>query len=212
MSIARDPVQATLDAGIVDLGLELDSAARQRLLDYLDLLMRWNRSFNLTGTRSPAGIVTRHLLDSLSVTPYLRGDRVLDAGTGAGLPGMVLAVARPEIGFTLLDSAGKKTRFCIQAAADLGLDNVRVVRTRIEAFSPPARFSCLVTRAFQQAPELSTLAPRLMEPGGLMLIMKGLYPVEELLALKAAGYAARATPLSVPGLNAARHLLQVDIP
>lgn len=212
MGSALDPAREQLKAGLVEMGLELDRKLVDRLLQYLELLTRWNRRFNLTGTRAPGEIVTRHLLDSLSITPYLRGPRVLDAGTGAGLPGLVLAIARPDSHFTLVDSAGKKTRFCIQAAAELALGNVSVVRARIESFSTEARFSCLVSRAFESGVGLIECARRLLEPGGLMLVMKGVYPQSELEALKAAKIEARVTPLSVPGLTAARHLLLVEVP
>lgn len=210
--VARDPAREALEGGLVKLGLDLGPEARRRLLDYVDLLTRWNRRFNLTGTRAPAEIVTRHLLDSLSLTPYLRGERVLDAGTGAGLPGLILAIARPEVHFTLLDSALKKTRFCIQAVAELGLGNVTVARDRIDAFRPALRFSCLVSRAFESAPDLVSYGSRLLQPGALVLVMKGIYPQAELEALKAAGLEARVTSLSVPGLAATRHLLLVEMP
>lgn len=212
MTAPLDPAREALDNGLAQLGLELDDDARNRLLDYLDLLIRWNRSFNLTGTRAPREIVTRHLLDSLSVIPHLRGDRVLDAGTGAGLPGLVLAVARPGMRFTLLDSALKKTRFCVQAAAELGLGNVSVIRERIDAFEPEQRFSCVISRAFQSAPELLRSATRLLQPQGLILVMKGVFPASELETVSAAGFQARVTPVAVPGLNATRHLLLVEAP
>ncbi len=211
MTAALEPARRALESGLRDLDLDLDAAARTRLLDYIGLLTRWNRRFNLTGTRAPAEIVTRHLLDSLSVTPFLRGDRVLDAGTGAGLPGLLLAIARPDIHFTLLDSAGKKTRFCIQATAELGLGNVAVVKARIEDFEPEQRFSCMVSRAFERAPELLSQAARLLEPGALVLVMKGVYPQAELKALQAAGFDARTRPVTVPGLGAERHVLLVEV-
>ncbi len=194
------------------MGLDLETESQTRLLQYVRLLTHWNRRFNLTGTRAPREIVTRHLLDSLSVIQHLRGDRVLDAGTGAGLPGLVLAMARPQIQFTLLDSAGKKTRFCIQAAAELGLGNVTVVRARLEAFEPPQRFSCLVSRAFESAIRLLKPATRLLQPGGLVLVMKGSYPQSELEAVEAAGFKVRVKPVAVPGLAAERHLLLVEAP
>lgn len=212
MTAALEPARHALEVGLRDLGLDLESEARARLLGYIGLLTHWNRRFNLTGTRAPAEIATRHLLDSLSVTPFLRGNQVLDAGTGAGLPGLVLAIARPEAQFTLLDSAGKKTRFCIQAAADLKLGNVTVVKARIDDFEPEQRFSCMVSRAFESAPDLLSHAARLLEPGGLVLVMKGVYPEAELKAVEAAGFDARVTPLTVPGLAATRHLLMVEAP
>lgn len=212
MNAALDPAREALETGLAEMGLDLDSECAPRLLQYVALLTRWNRRFNLTGTRAPTEIVTRHLLDSLSVSPYLRGNRVLDAGTGAGLPGLVLAMARPQIEFVLLDSAGKKTRFCIQAAADIGLENVTVVRARLETYEPQRRFSCLVSRAFESAAVLLRPAQRLLEHGGLMVVMKGTYPQSELEAVEAAGFEATVTPVAVPGLAAARHLLLVEAP
>ncbi len=211
MTAALEPARRALESGLRDLDLDLEADARARLLDYIGLLTRWNRRFNLTGTRAPAEIVTRHLLDSLSVTPFLRGGRVLDAGTGAGLPGLLLAIARPDIRFTLLDSAGKKTRFCIQATAELGLGNVDVIKTRIEDYEPERRFSCMVSRAFEPAPALLIQTARLLEPGALVLVMKGIYPQAELNALRAAGFDARAKPVTVPGLGAERHVLLVEV-
>lgn len=212
MTDGRKPAREALEGGLIELGLDLGPGSKTRLLQYVELLTRWNRRFNLTGTRAPGEIVIRHLLDSLAVHPFLRGEQVLDAGTGAGLPGLVLAIARPEFHFTLLDSAGKKTRFCIQAAAELGLANVSVVRGRIEEFEPAERYSCLVSRAFASAPELLIPAARLLQPGGLMLVMKGVYPESELEAVREAGFDARVTPIAVPGLSAQRHLLLVEAP
>lgn len=199
-----------LDAGLAELAPGLAQSRRDLLLDYVDLLVRWNRRFNLTGTRAPAEIVTRHVLDSLSVAPYLRGERALDAGSGAGLPGLVLAAALPEMKFTLMDSAAKKTRFLIQAAATLKLSNVAVERSRLEAFAPRERFDCIVSRAFESAPALLAHAGRLLAPGGRVLVMKGRYPSGELEALRRAGVEARAEPLAVPGLQAARHVVLIE--
>lgn len=196
-----------LDEALAESGLDLARSAAQMLLDYVGLLVHWNRRFNLTGTRAPADIVRRHVLDSLSVTPHLRGDRILDAGTGAGLPGLVLAIARPELHYTLLDSAAKKTRFCLQAVAELSLGNVDVVRSRLEEFAPAERFSCVVSRAFISAPELVERTGHLIEKGGMVLVMKGSYPDAELGRLRESGTSVTVVPLAVPGLREARHLL-----
>ena len=210
MGAGQQSACEVLDAGLAELDPALGPGVKDALLRYLNLLVRWNRSFNLTGTRDPAEIVRRHLLDSLSIAPFLRGARVLDAGTGAGLPGVVLAIARPRLGFTLLDSSGKKTRFCLQAVAELELQNVQVVCARLEAYVPEAPFSCVVSRAFESAPDLVARCRHLLAPGGVVLSMKGAYPKADLEALEAAGLAARALPLSVPELDAARHLLLVE--
>jgi 16S rRNA (guanine527-N7)-methyltransferase len=209
MDAGQDIARRTLDAGLTVLGPEAARRAGPRLLAYVDLLAHWNRRFNLTGTRAPGDIVQRHVLDSLSVAPHLYGERVLDAGTGAGLPGLVLAITRPELCYTLLDSAGKKTRFCLQAVAELSLENVEVVRSRLEDFDPAQPFSCVVSRAFVSAPALAQSSRRLLLPGGAVLAMKGVYPKKELDELQAAGFAADVVPLAVPGLREARHLLIV---
>jgi 16S rRNA (guanine527-N7)-methyltransferase len=210
VGVGQQAARLALEAGLAELDPGLDETVRDTLLRYVDLLVRWNRSFNLTGTKDPAEIVRRHLLDSLSIAPFLRGSRVLDAGTGAGLPGVVLAAARPQIGFTLLDSSGKKTRFCLQAAAELSLRNVQVVRARLEEYEAEAPFTCVVSRAFEGTPELVAKCRHLLAPGGAVLAMKGAYPKAELEALEAAGRSARVLPLSVPELGADRHLLLVE--
>lgn len=211
MNAGEDIARRALDAGLTVFGAEVAERAVPRLLDYVGLLVHWNRRFNLTGTRAPADIVQRHILDSLSVAPYLCGDRILDAGTGAGLPGLVLAIARPELRYTLLDSAGKKTRFCLQAVAELSLDNVDVVHSRLEEYAPAQPFDCVVSRAFVSAPELVEKSGRLVFPGGALLAMKGVYPEKELAELQATGFAAEVVPLAVPGLREARHLLIVRL-
>jgi len=210
VGVGKQAARRVLDAGLAEFDPGLDETIKETLLGYVDLLVRWNRSFNLTGTKEPAEIVRRHLLDSLSIAPFLRGARVLDAGTGAGLPGLVLAAARPRIGFTLLDSSGKKTRFCLQATAELALRNVRVVRARLEAYEPEVPFTCVVSRAFDSTADLMAKCRHLLAPGGAVLAMKGAYPKEELEALETAGRSARVLPLSVPELGAERHLLLVE--
>jgi 16S rRNA (guanine527-N7)-methyltransferase len=198
-------LQKQLAGGLEALGLLLPEAAQQALLDYLALLRRWNRRYNLTGIKDPADMVTRHLLDSLAVLPYLKGPRILDVGSGAGLPGIPLAVACPQYQFVLLDAAGKKTRFMLQAVADLGLKNVAVVRQRIEAFHPDAPFNTVVSRAFADINALLQLTAPLCHPQGIFLVMKGRYPEEELSLLPAAYTVLNVVALKVPGLAAARH-------
>lgn len=198
-----------LDAGLAQLGLELSVEQRERLLRYIALLERWNRAFNLTAVRDPLDMIARHLLDSLSVSPYLRGQRVLDVGTGAGLPGVPLAVVNPARWFVLLDSSGKKTRFVTQAALALGLDNVEVVTTRIESYRPAQKFATIVTRAFTSAARLFAMtAPLLARPGHLLLL-KGQRPDAELAEMGLAEDAWRLHRLRVPLLGAERHLIEI---
>lgn len=209
MGAGQNTARRALDAGVNALDLKDPDRIVSGLLSYVELLVHWNRRFNLTGTRAPADIVQRHVLDSLSVAPHVGGARVLDAGTGAGLPGLVLAVARPEFHYTLLDSAGKKTRFCLQAVAELGLENVEVVRSRLEDFAPAGTFACVVSRAFVNTAALVQQSSHLVSPGGSVLAMKGAFPTEDLDALRAAGLTTDVVPLFVPGLREARHLMIV---
>jgi len=184
----------------------LPAADRQRLLVFVRLLAKWNAAYNLTAVRDPEEMVTRHLLDSLVLLPYLHGSRVLDIGTGPGLPGIPLAVARPDCAFTLLDANAKKTRFVTQAVGELGLKNVDVLQARVENYRPEQKFDTLVARAFSSIAELLKSAQHLCAPGGRFLAMKGVYPEEELAAIPAEFAVSEVLALKVPGLDAARHL------
>lgn len=191
------------------MGLGLPAEAESRLLQYLYLLEKWNRAYNLTAVRDPEQMVPRHLLDSLVVRPYIVGPRVLDVGTGAGLPGIPLALALPDLHFTLLDSNAKKTRFVTQAVHALGLANVTVVQTRTEKFQPAEKFDTLIARAYASIPDMLAATRHLCAPGGRWLAMKGVFPQEELAAIPAE-FAAQARPLRVPGLEAARHVVIIE--
>ncbi len=199
----------TLTRGVTQLGLDLSATVQARLLQYVALLAKWNRAYNLTAVREPAAMLDRHLLDSLAVLPHLQGPRVLDVGSGAGLPGIPLALARPDLHFTLLDSNGKKTRFMNQAVAELGLANVSVVQSRIEDYQVPAPFDTVITRAFATVAEVIAGAGRLCAPQGQLLLMKGAYPITELEALPPAYRLREAVRLQVPGLDAERHVLVI---
>ncbi len=205
----RNSLQEKLAAGLAALSLELDEKVQARLIDYLQLLVKWNRAYNLTAVRQPEQMVTRHLLDSLIIGPYLQGPRILDVGTGAGLPGIPLALAYPDYHFTLLDSNGKKIRFVTQAVAELGLANVDVIQSRIEAFQQAGRFDTITARAYASIEDLVSQTTRLLSEGGQYLIMKGVYPVAEVEAMPN-GYCLEAVhQLEVPMLEAERHLLIV---
>jgi len=194
-----------LAAGIRALGLDIAAAAQQRMLDYLALIEKWNKAYNLTAVREPQKMLTHHLLDSLAVLPYLRGSRVLDVGTGAGLPGIPLALTRPEWRFTLLDSNHKKTAFLRQAVIELQLGNVEVVCARVEIWAAPQPFDTVVSRAFSDVAEFIALAGRLCAKDGIVIAMKGVYPHEELTQLPRAFRLHAVVPLQVPGLGAERH-------
>ena len=195
-----------LAAGLADLQIELGEAQHQALLGYIGLLSRWNRVYNLTAVRDPELVVSRHLLDSLAILPWLGQGPVLDMGTGAGLPGIPLAIARPACRFTLLDSNGKKTRFVQQAVGELGLANVEVVRGRVEQLARPGHYAAIVSRALASLAEMVGLSQPLLAPGGRWLAMKGTVTRAELDALPP-GIGYELIPLAVPGGVGERHLV-----
>jgi len=194
-----------LDCGLAELGLPLAEAQRERLLGYLDLLTRWNRIYNLTAVRNPREMVSRQLLDSLAVSPYLQGHRVLDLGTGAGLPGIPLAIAEPRRAFTLIDSNAKKTRFVRQAIIDLGLTNADVHQTRAEDFHSDSGLDTITARALAPLAQLWAMACPLLAPAGKLLALKGARPEAELSEV--AELAPEVIELAVPGLGGKRSLV-----
>ena len=201
----RDSLQRQLDDGIAALGQELPAAARARLIDYLELLLRWNAAYNLTAVRDPRDMVTRHLLDSLAVAPYVRGVTLADIGSGAGLPGLVLAIAAPRRRVTLIDTNGKKCRFQREVVRVLGLDNVDVVHARVGDLE--GSYDCVVARAFATLADMLALGGHLLAPDGRWLAMKGRRPDDELERLPPGFRLEGEHALKVPGLDAERHLL-----
>jgi 16S rRNA (guanine527-N7)-methyltransferase len=208
---AVDPAEL-LEDGILELGLEERLGGDRRLMEFVSELMNWNRVYNLTSVRKPADIITRHILDSLSILEHLHGTRILDIGTGAGLPGIPLAIACPEREFVLLDSSSKKLRFVQQTLGILGLENVRLENCRIDEYQPDARFDTTICRAFSDLPDYYRYASPLCSDHGRMLAMKGVHPMTELECLEDAGVAAEVIPLRVPGLDAERHVVMLRPP
>lgn len=201
---------AELAQGVAQLGLTLPPQTQQRLLDYLVLLRKWNRVYNLTAVREAPRMVSHHLLDCLALVPHVSAATILDVGSGAGLPGIPLALALPRVQVTLLESNHKKAAFLRQAAIELKLANAEVVCERVEAWRPARQFELVVSRAFSDLPEFAALAGRLVDAGGELAAMKGVYPYEELAELPAAFKLKRVVPLTVPGLRAQRHLVLLD--
>lgn len=193
--------------GLNELGLHLDDSVQLKLLCYVDLLHKWNRTYNLTAVRKPELMVTRHLLDSLVINPYLEAGRILDVGTGAGLPGIPLALIRPDDEFYLLDSNSKKTRFVTQVVSELELNNVTVVKSRVEEFQPGQVFNTIMSRAFSTLANMVSGTRHLLDPKGVLLAMKGVYPVAEVDELPDDMQLVESVELKVPGLDAERHLL-----
>jgi 16S rRNA (guanine527-N7)-methyltransferase len=195
------------------LGLELDAAVHAQLLAYLALLDKWNRTYNLTAIRDSLRMVSHHLLDSLAVLPRLPQRaplRLLDIGSGAGLPGIPLAMARPEWSVTLLDSNQKKCAFLRQAAAELFLHNVEVVSSRAETFAPAQGFDVVIARALTDLRRLAETSGHLLAPGGWLVAMKGAYPADELARIPAPIQVVETAKLTVPGIEGDRHLVIME--
>jgi len=197
-----------LDAGLAGLGLQVDARRQAVLLAYLDLLAKWNRTYNLTAIHEPERMLTHHILDSLSIAAHVGAGSLLDVGSGAGLPGIPLAILRPDLEVTLLDASQKKCGFMQQAAIELKLP-VRVVHGRAESLAVPPAYRHIASRAFADLSEFVRLTAHLLAPGGSWLAMKGLYPHEEVAQLKGARV-GRDIPLRIPGLEAERHLILLE--
>lgn len=200
---------ARLAQGLDALGLVLDAPCQSALLAYLILLNQWNRQRNLTAVREPLAMVERHLLDSLAASAWFTRGPVLDLGSGAGLPGLPLAIAHPELRFVLLDSAGKKVRFLTQVAAQLRLANVTTVQARVMAYRPVEKFAMITARALASLPELWDMSAHLRATGACLLAYKGRLPETEIATLSTRGAWVRAHRLRVPWLAAERHLIEV---
>ena len=188
----------------------VDQSIRDQLVRYLQLLIKWNKAYNLTAVRDPLQMVARHIMDSLSIASYVKGQRVLDVGSGAGLPGIPLALCFPEYDFTLLDSNGKKTRFMVQVAKELGLGNVSVVKKRVSSYRPEKIFDTIVARAFSTVANLVGESTHLLGENSQVLAMKGTYPLAELDELGSDVGDVEVTRLEVPGVDAERHLVIVN--
>jgi len=210
-SVAHAPTHdADLAQGITALGLALDATQRAKLTGYLALLSKWNKTYNLTAIREPQRMVTHHLLDSLAVVPHLpatSGLRILDVGSGGGVPGIPLAIARPDAHVVMIDSNHKKAAFLMQAAIELKLPNSESHAVRVEDFVPALPFDIVISRAFSELGAFAAVAARHLASHGQMFAMKGVHPDEELATLPP-HYTVLAKPsLAVPGLDAARHLV-----
>lgn len=200
-----------LASGLAALGLDLDTAQQQKLLNYVALIAKWNKVYNLTAVRDPEAMVTQHLLDSLTVLPHLAGPRLIDVGCGAGLPGIPLAIARPEWKVGLLDSNHKKATFLRQACLELGLTNAEVVCERVERYRLEAGFDTVISRAFSDLGEFARLTAHLLTKDGKLYAMKGVYPHDEIGRLPQHFKVQEVIPLTVPGMDANRHLVIMGV-
>lgn len=197
--------QIFLAAGLNQLGLALPAAAQGQMLAFRDLLLKWNRTYNLTALRDPQQAISHHLLDSLAILPHLGEGALLDVGSGGGLPGIPLAIARPGLSVSMVDTVQKKATFLQQAAIELGLRNIQVHHARVEAM--PGQYEQISSRAFADLALFVGLTRHLLAPGGRWLAMKGVRPDDELAALPGDIEVEAMIPLSVPGLDAERHLI-----
>ncbi len=200
-----------LQRGCRELGVAENAAQQERLLGYLELLQKWNAAYNLTAVRDPAQMVTRHLLDSLAIAPYLCGSRLIDVGTGGGLPGVPMAILFPDREFHLLDSNGKKTRFLFQVKTALGLDNMTVHQARVESFQCDPAFDAVLSRAFASLEDMVSGCRHLLADKGHFLAMKGAYPGDEIAAVGQWCNVEAVHALAVPGLEEQRHLVDMTL-
>jgi len=206
----QEELERRLEKGAEELGLELSRDARTQLLKHLALVEKWNRVYNLTAVRDGTKAVYVHLLDSLAAVPYLTGTRFLDVGSGAGFPGIPIAVARPDIRMVLLESNHKKSAFLKQATAELQLKNAQAVCERAESWRPAEQFDCIVSRALAELSEFIALTQHLLAPGGVIAAMKGVHPFEEIERVPSEFRVRQVHALAVPGLDAERHLVLIE--
>lgn len=199
-----------LERGLAQIGVAATVQQQQQLVDYLLLFEKWNKTYNLSAVREREAMVSRHLLDSLVVIPHLQGKRFIDVGTGGGLPGIPLAIMKPECHFSLLDSNGKKTRFLFQVKTALKLANVAVENRRVESFQPTPLFDGVISRAFASLNDMVTGCAQLIAPAGRFWALKGVYPESELSELPKHYTVEACHRLEVPGCDGERHLLEIS--
>jgi len=207
--VAGIELEESLEKGLDALGVKARDHLVRDLARFLNLLTQWNQAFNLTSIRAPEEMVSRHVLDSISIVRFLRGASILDVGTGAGLPGIPLALIEKNRQFTLLDSVGKKVRFVRHVVAELALTNVTVEQVRVESFQPVAPYDTVVCRAFTSLSRFAEQCGRLVADDGRLMAMKGKRSEEELADIPSQ-WSPSVTPISVPGLNAARHVVILE--
>ena len=203
-------LEEKLQSGLGALGLALSEDARTKLLAHVELVEKWNRVYNLTAVRDREQMVAHHVLDSIAVSPHISGPTLLDVGSGAGFPGIPLAIARPDMSVTLLEANHKKSAFLKQAVIELGLANAQVVNERVEAWDRAASYDVVISRAFSDLGEFVSLAGRLCAERGVLAAMKGVYPFEELSHVQLPYKTKSVVPVTVPGLGAERHLVLIE--
>lgn len=200
-----------LEQGLTELSLDLDAATIDKLLHYLTLLEKWNKVYNLTAIRDPEEMLVKHLLDSLAIVPHIQGQRLIDVGTGGGLPGIPLAICYPERQVDLLDSNSKKTRFLIQAKAELGLKNTQVLHKRVESYQPEEAYDGVISRAFASMQDMLHWTEHLLKPQGYWWAMKAQKEFEDYADTEGRAQIKEVIDLKVPGLEASRMLIKAGL-
>ncbi len=208
-SCMQDDHRALFENGLGQLRLTCCKRQIDQFLHYLELLIQWNKVYNLTAVKTPHEILKVHVFDSLSLISHLKGDRFIDVGSGAGLPGIPLAIMSPEKDFTLLDSNGKKTRFLFQVRTELHLDNVQEINKRVEHYSPEKPFDMIITRAFSELSKMLESCGHLASKKTIFVAMKGKVPKKEMRSIPEGYDILSLTKLSVPGLDRDRHLIKI---
>jgi 16S rRNA (guanine527-N7)-methyltransferase len=207
----RSALAAVLEEGIVEMRLDVSPTQREKLMDYLALMFKWNSVYNLTSLRDPMQMVTHHLLDSLAAVPaFAQAHNVLDVGSGGGLPGIVLAIVRPDMKVSMIDTVHKKTAFLTQVKAELGLSNVTVYTARVEQLQVSDKFDVITSRAFADLSDFVNWSSHLLADGGRYIALKGVAPKDEQERLPAAWQVTGVEPLQVPRLGAERHLVHIQ--
>ncbi len=200
-----------LEQGAAELGIPLDEDKLDQLCKYLQLLKKWNQAYNLTAVREEREMVPLHLLDSMTILPYMRGQNFIDVGAGAGLPGIVLAICQPKWSLTLLDSNGKKTRFMEQVKAELEIGNIQVVQSRAQDYQPNQKFDGVISRAFASLKDMTDNAVHLVAANGRFWAMKGQHPQKEIEELHSTYRLESCQSLRIPEITAERHLIELSL-
>jgi 16S rRNA (guanine527-N7)-methyltransferase len=207
----RHTLSQVLAEGIAEMGLDISAEQQGKLMDYLALMFKWNSVYNLTSLRDPMQMVTHHLLDSLAAVPAFAGAKnVLDVGSGGGLPGIVLAIVRPSMKVSMIDTVHKKTAFLTQVKAELGLANVTIYTARVEQLQVSDKFDVITSRAFADLSDFVNWSSHLLAEQGRYIALKGVAPQEEQQRLPAAWRVSGVEPLQVPRLGAERHLVHIE--
>jgi 16S rRNA (guanine527-N7)-methyltransferase len=210
MTVSSEKLSDILAQGVIQLGLDVNQEQQVKLVDYVERIHKWNKAFNLTSVRDPEQMMVKHILDSLSVVPYLSGQNIIDVGTGPGLPGIPLSIVYPQKQFTLLDSLGKRVRFMKQCAFEMKLDNITPIQSRVEEHQPEQAYDIVLSRAFASLKDMLHWCGHLVDSEGKFLALKGQYPTDEIADIEQDYHVLSVQSLDIPGLVGERHLVTLQ--